>query len=138
MIVASNSAAQTLTTGQSMTFDLLKQTGCSEYVADGTSQVYLKAGGVYLVDFSGNITSTEATTPIQLQISINGSPLADGVMNATPAAAGDLVNVSRATAVNTNPNCCFSIGTAYVTITNTGANPLVVAAGSSRRIGRVG
>ena len=38
MVIVSNSAAQTLTTGQSLTFDLRTlKTGCSEYVSDGSS-----------------------------------------------------------------------------------------------------
>lgn len=139
MIIVSNSTAQTLTTGQSLTFDLRTlKTGCSEYATDGGSAVYLKPKGLYLVDFSANVTNSAANALVQLQIEVNGQPLANTIMNATPATAGDLWNVSRATAVDTNVCCCFNIGTAFVSVTNTGANPVVVAPGASLRIGRVG
>ena len=139
MVIVSNSAAQTLTTGQSLTFDLRTlKTGCSEYVSDGSSAVYLKSNGLYLVDFSGNVTNQAANALVQLQITVNGQPLANAIMNATPATAGDLWNVSRNTAVDTKAGCCFNIGTAYVSVTNTGVNPVIVAPGASLRIGRVG
>ena len=138
MIITSTNAAQTLTTGQAVTFSVLRQTGCSEYFQENSSDIYLKTGGLYLVDVSGNITASAAATPVQLQISFNGSSMADGLMNAVPAAAGDLVNVSRSTAVSTSASCCFKLGTATISVVNTGANPVTIAPGFSVRIGRVG
>ena len=139
MIIVSNSAAQTLTKGQSLTFDLRTlKTGCSEFIQQGSSDVYLKPKGLYLVDFSANVTSSAATTLVRLQVELNGNPLPNTVMDATPTTAGDLWNVSTSTAIDTNAGCCFSINTAYVTITNTGVNPVVVSPGASLRIGRVG
>ena len=139
MIIVSNSAAQTLTTGQSLTFDLRTlKTGCSEFISQGSSDVYLKPNGLYLVDFSGNVTNQAANALVQLQIQVNGQPLANTIMNATPTTAGDLWNVARSTAVDTKAGCCFSLGTASVSITNTGVSPVIVSPGASLRIGRVG
>ena len=133
MLVAINQTAQTLEAGQSLTFDLFRKTGCSEYAYNGA--IYLKGNGLYLVDFSGNISGT---APLQLAIAFNGTPMQEGVMNASPSAEANLTNVSRSIAINTTTNCCFKLGTGSVTIVNNGTNAVTVAAGSSLRIGRVG
>lgn len=140
MVVLSNTTAQTLTPGQSLTFDTLKQTGCSEYVSGtGASQVFLKENGLYLVDFSANIGGPTAATPVQLQLEVNGGPQPETLRISVPAAATtDLNAVSFATAVSTAANCCFDLGSVSLTITNTGANSVIVGVGSSFRIIRVG
>ena len=138
MIIASNTAAQTLTTGQSLVFDSLRQTGCSELVRQNTTNVYLKSGGLYLVDFSGNVTTDAATTPVQLSLELNGSPVPEGTAQTTIVAAGDIMNISRSTAISTSGNCGFNLQSAYLTLTNNGPNPISVNAGFSIRVGRVG
>lgn len=140
MIVAITSAAQTLEAGQALTFDIFRKTGCSEYLNAGSTNTYLKPNGLYLVDFSGNVGPTAAAAvPVELTIQFNGAPLQDGAMDATTTAViGNYTNVSRSVAISTHANCCFNIGTAVVTVVNTGTNAVVVAPGSSLRINRVG
>lgn len=138
MVVLSNTAAQTLAAGQSLTFNVLKQTGCSEYIdGSGSSQVFLKPNGVYLVDFSTNVSSAAAATPVQLQLEMNGAPQAETLRVTTPAAADTLEPLSFATAVDTKANCCFSLGTVSLTVTNTGTNAITVD-NPAFRIVRVG
>lgn len=139
MLVLSNTTDVTLTTGQSLTFDSKRQSGCSEYFPDSPSaQVFLKPNGLYLVDFSGTVTGTTAAAPVQLQLQVNASPVAETLRQVTITAAGDLHTLAFGTGVSTAGNCCFNIGSPSLTITNTGTNPITINAGSAFRIGRVG
>ena len=59
MIVLSNSTEQTLSPGQSLTFDLVKlHTGCAECHRPGTGSVKLRCNGVHEGYFGGNIGGT--------------------------------------------------------------------------------
>lgn len=141
MLVLSNTAAQTLAAGQSLTFNAIKQSGrCkSELVnGSGTSAVFLKDGGMYLVDFTGTVTGTTAAAPVQLQLQVNGAPLTETLREVTITAAGDLHNMAFGTAVSTAGPCGFDIGSPSITVTNTGANPITVNAGFALRVVRVG
>ena len=137
MIEVSNLAAQTLTVGQAVTFDkLLHKTGsCECWNAQLPTSVKLRAnrGSIFEIQFSGNITANAAATPVQLSIAIGGSPLVETQMNATPAAAGDLANVSTGTFIVMG--CCEDLD--RISVVNTGTNPLVLAANSNLRIRRI-
>lgn len=128
MIKVTNTAAQTIQPGAAVTFDkLLLRSGCGEcYNTQIPASVKLCAKGIYEIHFSGNITSNAAATPIQLAIAIGGTPMTDTVMDATPAAAGDLANVSSSTIVR---NCCCDLE--RVSVVNSGTNPLVLAPNSN-------
>ena len=131
MIVLSNSTEQTLTPGQSITFDLVKlHTGCGECHRAGTSSVKLRCNGVYDVSFAGNIGSTVAG-PVQLVIELGGDPLTETTMISTPSAVGDLNNVASGTYVK---NCCGDYD--RITVTNNGTSDVVVGANSVLKIGR--
>lgn len=139
MVVLSNTTAQTLAAGQSLTFNSLKQSGCSELVeGSGSTQVYLKSNGMYLVDFSATVTGTTAAAPVQLQLEVNGAAQPETLREVTITTAGDLHTLAFGTAVSTAGNRCFSIGTPSLTITNTGTNPITVNPGFSFRVLRVG
>lgn len=139
MVVLSNTTAQTLTTGQSLTFDSLRQTGCSEYfTGSGSSQLFLKQNGTFLVDFTATVTGTTAAAPVQLQLEVNGAPRAETLRQVTITAAGDLHTLAFGTAVGTTGNCCFDIGAVSITVTNTGVNPITINPGSAFRVARVG
>lgn len=139
MLVLSNTAAQTLAAGQSLTFNAIKQSGRSELVTgSGTSEVFVKDGGMFLVDFTATVTGTTAAAPVQLQLEVNGSPQTETLRQVTITAAGDLHTMAFGTAVSTASPCGFNIGSPSLTITNTGANPITVNAGFSFRIVRVG
>lgn len=131
MIVLSNSTEQTLTPGQSITFDLVKlHTGCGECHRTGTSSVKLRCNGVYDVSFAGNIGGTVAG-PLQLVIELDGDPLTETTMISTPSAVGDLNNVARGTYVR---NYCGDYD--RITVTNNGTSDVVVGANSVLKIGR--
>lgn len=121
MIVLSNTLAQTLAVGESITFDrVILHTGCGECHRANSQSVKMRAHGIYEIHFSGNISGT-AANPVQLSILVGGEPLPETTMIVTPAAAGDQFNVATATAVK---NCCGDYD--RVTITNTGTAPVLV------------
>lgn len=132
MIVLSNTTEQTLAPGQSITFDeVILHSGCGECHRKNTSSVKLRANGVYIVAWSGNIGGPTAATPVQLSVSLGGSPLLETTMISVPAAVADRNNVSTQTRVK---NCCGDYD--RVTITNTGENSVIVAPNSSFVIDR--
>lgn len=138
MVVLTNAASQVLEAGQSLVFDSLRQTGNSEYVpGTGSSQVFLRPNGLYLVDFSANVTNATAATLVQLQAELNGSPLNETLRGFTPSAIGAIGVVGFSTAISTAAGCNFSLGALSLTITNTGDQPVTVT-NPTLRIGRVG
>lgn len=139
MVLLSTNAAATLAANETITFNVVRQTGNSEYVpGSSANQVFLRANGLYLVDFTATVTSTAAATPVQLQLTVNGSPLPETLRAYTATAAGDLGTLAMSTAISTSAKCCFNLGTVSVTVTNTGANAIVINPGAALRIGRVG
>lgn len=125
MIVLSNTTAQTLAPGQSITFDdVILHSGSGECHRRNTGAVKLRANGVYDVNFSGNIGAV-APGPAQLSIQLGGVTLPETTMISTTAAAGDLNNVATATGVK---NCCGDYD--RVTVVNTGTAPITVGANS--------
>lgn len=126
MILASNSAAQTIAVGQQLVLTTLRRSGCNEYLNNGTSGVNLRTGKTYIVMFSANVANTVAG-PVQLAITLNGSALPETTMITTPAAVGDIMNVSTQTGFST----CFPSGGYTLAITNNGANPIVVQPNAS-------
>lgn len=132
MIQLGNSAAQTIQPGQVVTFDRVSHhSGCAECYRQGTNSVKLRANGVYKVEFSGNISSATAETPVQLAIALGGIPLSETVMESTPAVANAYNSVSTGTYIR---NCCGDFD--RVTVMNTGTNPVLLSANMNLRIGR--
>lgn len=134
MIELSNLTAQTVQPGQTITFDKVHlYTGRAEcYNSQVPNSVKLKCQGIYEIEFSGNIAANAATTPIQLSLAAGGFPLVETVMNATPAAAGDVVNVSTGTYFK---QCCDD--SSRITVINSGTAPLVISPNSNLRIRRI-
>lgn len=131
MIVLSNSAEQTLLSGQSITFDLVKlHSGCGECHRTGSNSVKMRQNGIYEVAFSGNIGGT-VVGPVQLSIEVGGEILQETTMISTAGAVGDLDNVSTETRVK---NCCGDYD--RITVTNTGTSDVVVGANSALVVGR--
>lgn len=130
MIELTNTASQVLQPGQAVTFDeVLLRTGCSEcYNRQLPTSVRLKGncGATYEIHFNGNITSNTAGDVIQLALAINGQPLNETGMNALPAAAGDLVNVSTSTLFRLS---CADLN--RVSVVNSGTTPLTIAQNSN-------
>lgn len=132
MIVLSNSTAQTLTPGQSITFDQVKlHTGCGESHRQGSASVKLRCQGVYEVNFNGNIAATAATTEVQLTIMLGTDPLSETTMKSQTATANAVNNVAAGTFVK---NCCGDYN--RITVVNTGTADVLVDANTCLRIGR--
>lgn len=137
MISVTNLTEQTLQVGQSITFDqvVIQSRSCAESFRDGSSAI--RTGiGAFRADFTGNIGGTTAAAPAQLSVSVDGAALLGSNMVSTPAAVGDFNNVSSGGNYFVNTPCVG--GGASVTVTNTGVNPVVVAAGSKLSVMRVG
>lgn len=132
MVVLSNTAEQTLASGQTLTFDrLVAACGCGECARRG-GPVSLRRPGTYEITFHGNVTGATAALPVELSISVGGAPLAETEMIYTPATANAVGNVGTQTYV---PTCCGSGNT--VTVTNTGENPIIVSPNTALTIARV-
>ena len=120
MIVLSNTTAQTLTPGQSITFnDTILHTGCAECHRNNTGSIKLRANGAYEVSFSGNVSRPTAATQVQLTVQLGGANLPETQMISTPSAASSLNNVSTSTIVK---NCCGDYD--RITVVNTGATDI--------------
>jgi hypothetical protein len=134
MIELSNATAQTLTPGQSLTFDtvLLKSKCGAEAHRNNSSIITLRAcNATYEVHFSANVSGTAAGV-VQLNIELDGEPLAETTMNSTVTTAADPNNVATSTLIHTSCGCCGRI-----TVTNTGTADIIVGANSSLFVKRV-
>ena len=133
MIELSNTAAQTIAPGQSLTFDtVLLKTGCAEAHRSNSGIITLKADcAVYEIHFAANISATAAGTA-QLAISLDGEPLIETTMINTITTAGDPDNAATATLVKTGCGCCGKIS-----VTNTGTTSVIVSANPALFVKRV-
>ena len=133
MIELSNTAAQTIAPGQSLTFDtVLLKTGCAEAHRSNSGIVTLKADcAVYEIHFAANISATAAGTA-QLAISLDGEPLVETTMINTISTEGDPDNAATATLVKTGCGCCGKIS-----VTNTGTTSVIVSANPALFVKRV-
>lgn len=104
MIELSNTTAQVIPAGQSITFDkVLLKTGCAECHRENTGSVKMRANGIYEVSFAGNISGAVAGTPVQLAFQLGGVTLPETTMVSTPGAANASNNVATSTLIK---NCC--------------------------------
>ena len=133
MIELSNTAAQTIAPGQSLTFDtVLLKTGCAEAHRTNSGIITLKADcAVYEIHFAANISATAAGTA-QLAISLDGEPLLETTMINSISTAGDPDNAATATLVKTGCGCCGKIS-----VTNTGTTSVIVSANPALFVKRV-
>lgn len=127
MIQVSNTAAQELQPGKSLNFTrVVSKTGrCQCWNPSLPASVKLCAKGTHDVSFHANITGA-AGAVLQIAIAIEGQPIITTAMQAVPAAAGNLVNVSARALVN---NCCCDAN--RISIINSGAVPVTIAPNSS-------
>lgn len=135
MIQVSNATTQTLQPGQFLRFDKANpfHTGCGEcFNSQLPTSVKLKSGcgGVYEIQFSGNITSTPAAA-VQIALAVEGQPLTETAMNATPGAAGALVNVNTGTFFRV---CCSDLD--RIGVMNTGTTAVTIAQNANMRVAR--
>lgn len=132
MIELTNTTAQTIQPGGAVTFDkVLLKTGCGEcFNSMLPTSVKLRSNGIYDAEFNGNITGA-ANAILQLAIAVANRPLPQTAMNAVPAAANNLVNVSAGTYIK---DCCCDLD--RISIVNSGTTPVTIAPNSSFRIAR--
>lgn len=125
MIQVSTLATQTLQPGQSLVFGKVNHKsnckGCQCFNSDLPTSVKLCSKGTHDVSFHGNITGAAAAV-LQLAIALEGQPIPTTAMQAVPAVAGNLVNVSARTLVK---NCCCDID--RISVINSGATPVTIA-----------
>lgn len=131
MIELSNTTAQTIPVGGMVSFDkVLLKSGCDVcYNSMVPTSVKLRSKTIYDIEFHGNITSATAGDTVQIAVAVDSTPLVQTAMNATPAAAGDLVNVSAGTYFR---NCCCDLD--RISVINTGTVSVVIAPNSSFRV----
>ena len=134
MLILSTAADQTLEAGQSLTFNVLRQTGRSEIARNNSGTMFLAPGGLYRIEYQANVTGGTAALPVELGISFAGSSLPETESIYTPAVASAVGHISGATYVAT----VFPCGSYAVTVTNTGANPIVVSQNATLLATRVG
>ena len=133
MIELSNTTAQTIAPGQSLTFDaVILKSGCAESHRTNSGIITLKARcAIYEIHFAANIAST-AAGPIQLSIELDGEPMVETTMISTPSTAASANNVATATLVKTDCGCCGRI-----TVVNTGTADVVVSPNPALFVKRV-
>ena len=133
MIELSNTTAQTISPGQSLTFDtVILKSGCAEAHRTNSGIVTLRANcAIYEVHFAANVSGT-AAGPVQLAISLDGEPLVETTMISTVTTAADPNNVAIATLIRTGCGCCGRIS-----VTNTGASDVVVSPNPALFVKRV-
>lgn len=133
MIELSNTTAQTVAPGQSLTFNtVILKSGCAEAHRTNSGIVTLRADcAIYEVHFSANISGT-AAGPVQLAIELDGEPLAETTMISTVTTAADPNNVATSTLVKTGCGCCGRL-----TVVNTGTSDVVVSANPAFYVKRV-
>lgn len=132
MIELRNSVAQVIQPGAAVALDtIINHSGCGECYRKGSNSVKLRSKGIYVVEFSGNITGTDAGVPVQLAIALGGQALPETVMVSTPSAANAFNNVSTGTQI---PNCCCDFD--RVSVVNSGTVPVTLSANFNLRIER--
>lgn len=124
MIKLSNTIAQTVPVGQSLTFNqVLLHTGCGECHRANSGAIKMRGNGVYEVGFSANVTGATAAVPVQLTLAFGGDLAPETTMVYTPAAANA---VGRVSIVDPVRNCCGDYD--RVTVVNTGTTPIIISA----------
>lgn len=133
MIILSNTIAQTLNPGQSLTFDnTIMHTGCNaECHRNGSAGVTLSKQGIYEINVKLNVAPT-AEGSAEMAVMAGGGQLPETTMISTPAAANDVNTVFCATAFKPC-GCCGEM----LTIQNIGTVPVTVSPNSTLFIKRI-
>lgn len=145
MIVLSNSAAEVIPVGGTVTFNLtVLHTGCdangcsgSEYHRQNSGAVRLRGKSrccpsIFDVFFKANVTSATAGTEVQLAIAIDGTPLAETAMLETIDTANSFENMATRTALKVCPGEDVTLS-----VTNTGTTPVTIDANSVLYVRRI-
>lgn len=136
-IEVSNSAVQTIPANGTVTFDVtIPQLACKNcpcasatYHRQGSTAITLRGKNcpaVFDVHFTGNITSADAATAVQLALAVDGAVLPETLMQQTIATANAYANVGAHTFISVCPG-----ETVSVTVVNNGTSPVIVNANSA-------
>lgn len=126
MIELSNTSAQTVAAGQTVTFNttIIKSRCGAESWRSGTGQVRLTADcATYEVSFNANVTGATAGTSVELTLYLSGAALPETKMISTPATANAINNVSATTVIK---NACGDYD--RVSVVNTGTTDINIDA----------
>lgn len=133
MIVLSNTNAQTLEPGDSITFNLVTlHTGNGECHRANTKSVKLRQFGIYDVSFNGNVNVNTNGGQANLAVQAGGETLPETTMTSTSSTAGQINNIAARTKFK---NCCCDYD--RLTVTNIGTTTVIVSASSSFVVSRV-
>lgn len=136
MLELTNTAAQTVAPGQTVTFNNVifnTKRNNNEFFRLGTGSIQV-VPGTYEISFGGNVSGATAGTPVQLNIEYNGSPLPETTMISTPSAADALNHVFTETYLQVP--CQTGSGT--FTVTNTGTTDITIGANPTFTVVRRG
>lgn len=125
MIDAVNAPVQTVASQGVVLFGSTRiNTGCSVRHEQGSGRFVATKPGVYEVSFNANVAVPTGGTvsPITLDILQDGEPIAGSKMITTPAAVGNLANVSATILVRVY-QCC---GCTSIAVRNSGASAINV------------
>lgn len=132
MIVLSNTAAQTLTPGESLIFDnTVIQSGSAEHHADNSASVLMLKPGMYEIHFTGNVAGVKDESAMMLGVRVGSNTLSETTMMTTACIKECYSNVASATIVR-----CETKGM-DIGVTNIGTTPITIAPYSSIFVKRV-
>lgn len=135
MISLSNTSAQTLAPGQTLTFNnvIFKSRCGSESWRNGTGLVKMRSDcGIYEIVFNANVTGATAGAAVQVGMSLSGAALPETTAVYTPAAANAIGHISTSTIVK---NSCGDYDS--VSIVNNGTNPVIISANANIFVRRI-
>lgn len=133
MISLTNSAAQTLAAGASMTFDtVVFQSGAGECFRKGTGSVKLRSNGIYEIHFHAAISSATAGGTAKLILQQGGVTIPEANMQTVSTAANDAHSVSVNVPVR---NFCGDYD--RITVVNAGTEAVTIEAAPELFIKRI-
>ena len=123
MMRLTNTAEQTVTTGNSVLFNNVSKTGCSECHRLGTGSVKMCRRSNYDIYFKANVTGATAGTAVTLALALNGEVVPNTAMVYTPATANAVGEVSISYPMY-NGCCDYD----RVSVVNTGTEDVIISA----------
>lgn len=127
MLVLSNTLDQTIAANAPLVFNneiIRTGSGCN-CNSRGTNRIPHISGGLWMIEFHGNIGATTETTEVSLAIAVDGVILPETRIVSSSEAAGETNNVSAATRVKIDGCKCNS---STVTVVNVGTVPVNILA----------
>ena len=101
--------------------------GCTVRHTEGASNIYLRAPGVYKVDFNGIFVASSDATPISIQMLNNNVEVPDAKAIETSSSNTDYANVSFSSFVTVAPSCRAVDNTATLSFINLNADVMILA-----------